>query len=409
MLNSNLYQVFIRNHTPEGTIKALIEDLDRIKDMGFDVIYLMPFHPISYLNRKGTYGSPYAIADYYTVSEDLGTLADMKDLLNEIHQREMKVIMDIVFNHAGADHIYTRTHPDYFLLDDKGQPTRKVADWSDIVDYNFDNRDLWNELKKVLMYWAEFGFDAYRCDVANLLPFEFWLEAISLVKSKYPELKWFSESVSPGFVKALRLQGETIVSDLDILRLFDGSYDYDIWQLQQDAMFDHSKIETFSTLLNYRYASMMKNKTKWHFIENHDNERLRDKGMSEKDYRRWLTYALLYPGMGFLYAGQESKEQPNASFFEKQVINRDFDDDLVDYIRLLNDRKKQLVQEQIVWCETRYEDKSLYIDITTKEKTHTFGLHFYDGTPENVNLETSEESDVKIEMKESDVDEYSTT
>ena len=378
----NIYQLFIRNLTQEGTFEAATHDLARISQMGFDYIYLMPFHPISKHNRKGTYGSPYAIADYYEVSDDLGTKEDLKNFLKRAHELNLKVIMDIVFNHAGADHVWTQSNPNYFLLDEKGQPTRKVADWSDIVDYNFDNLDLYNELKNVLLAWAEFGFDGFRCDVASLVPYSFWLEAISQVCGKYPHIEWYSESIDHDFLKALRLQGEIVLSDLDILRMFNGSYDYDIWKLQMEVMFDDSKMDQFVSILNYRYAQQMKDKVKWHFIENHDQIRLREKGMSNDHYKNWLAFILFQEGMGFVYQGMETEQQPHRSFFEKQVINRNFDKDLVELITKMNKLKKEIVNDGIIWQEISYQDKVLVTEITTKQAIHTLKCSF--GSPVGV-------------------------
>lgn len=378
MLNQNIYQVFIRNHTLEGTIQALIADLKRIKEMGFDVLYIMPFHPISKLNRKGTYGSPYAIANYYDVSEDLGTLDDFKELVNQVHQHQMSLIIDIVFNHAGVDHQYASTNPEFFILDENNQPTRKVADWSDIIDYDFSRRELWTELKNVLMFWADIGVDGFRCDVASLVPYEFWLESVSFIKAKHPDLKWFSESIDLNFREALAKNDERTSSDLDILRLFDGSYNYDIWPQVQLAMKDHSQLSLLSELLNYRYGQQLKNKTKWNFIENHDQVRVRANGLSDKDYRMWLSFMLLYPGMGFMYHGQESKTQPDTSFFEKQAIKMDLDHDLVQLITRCNQLKKQWVSEGEVWAKTNVNNNVLTLTITTKVNVYQLILNFND-------------------------------
>lgn len=376
MLNQNIYQVFIRNHTQEGTIQALISDLERIKEMGFDVLYIMPFHPISKINRKGTYGSPYAISNYYEVSEDLGTLQDFKDLVDKVHQLEMSLIIDIVFNHAGVDHVYAKKHPEFFLLDEHNQPTRKVADWSDIIDYDFSSRELWRELKNVLMFWADLGVDGFRCDVASLVPYEFWLEAISFIKAKHPTLKWFSESIDLNFKEALAKNDELVTSDLDILRLFDGSYNYDIWPQHRLAMEDKSQLPLLGELLNYRYGQQLKHKTKWNFIENHDQARLRVNGMSDQDYRMWLAFVLLYPGMGFMYHGQESKTQPDASFFEKEAIKMDLDPDLVQLITQCNQLKKQWVSEGEVWAKISVDNQVLSLSITTNSNVYRLYLNF---------------------------------
>ena len=108
--NPVIYQVFVRNYSKEGTFKALQKDLERIKNLGVDIIYLTPIHKIGVLNRKGTYGSPYAIQDYFSVSEDLGTIQDFKDLVNNIHSHGMKIILDMVFNHTSPDNVLINTH-----------------------------------------------------------------------------------------------------------------------------------------------------------------------------------------------------------------------------------------------------------------------------------------------------------
>lgn len=372
MLQSNLYQIFIRNFTQEGTFKAAKAELDRVKEMGFDVIYLMPIHPISKEGRKGTYGSPYAIADYYGVSDDLGTKEDLKEFLEYAHSIGLSVLMDIVFNHSGNDHVWVKEHPDFYIKDEKGNPTRKVDDWSDILDYDLSNPAIFNELKKVIGYWVEFGFDGFRCDVAPLLPYEFWVDVIST----YPQVKWFSESVDHGFLEHLRKAGESVLSDGDILTVFDGSYDYDVWKIQQEVMKDPNKLDFWAILNNFRVANQIENRTKWHLIENHDNPRLRDLGFSDVNYKLWLAHVLFQSGMGFVYQGQESKAQPNASFFEKEMINKDLDESLVNLITALNTVKKEWVSEGLVWEKHQYDNGVYFIEITTNQSEYILYLNF---------------------------------
>ena len=112
---SVFYQVFVRNYSQKGTFSAVQKDLPRIKDLGVDYIYLTPIHEIGVLNRKGTYGSPYAIKDYYSISKDLGTLEDFKSFVNTAHEYELKVIMDMVFNHTAPDSVLVDTHPDFYF------------------------------------------------------------------------------------------------------------------------------------------------------------------------------------------------------------------------------------------------------------------------------------------------------
>ena len=129
--NLIIYEIYVRSHTPEGTFRALIPDLPRIKKMGVDVVWFMPIHPIGKLNKKGSLGCPYSISDYRSVNPEYGTEADFKATIEAIHDLGMKVMIDVVYNHTAHDSILVREHPEFFHQDDKGKPVTTVPDWSD--------------------------------------------------------------------------------------------------------------------------------------------------------------------------------------------------------------------------------------------------------------------------------------
>lgn len=139
-----IYSVFVRNHTKEGTFQALEGDLDRLAALGTDIIWLMPIHPIGEVGRKGTLGSPYAIRDFRGINPEYGTLGDFMHLVGEIHKRGMKCIIDVVYNHTSPDSILATGHPEFFLRDEAGNPTRKVADWSDAGYYCAADTELYD-------------------------------------------------------------------------------------------------------------------------------------------------------------------------------------------------------------------------------------------------------------------------
>ena len=171
-----IYSVFVRGHTKEGTFRALEGDLDRLKALGADILWLMPIHPIGEEGRKGTMGSPYAIRDYRAVNPDMGTVDDLCHLVDAIHDRGMECIIDVVYNHTSPDSVLAEAHPEFFLRDEQGRPTRKVTDWWDIVDLDYSNRDLWRYQIDTLKQWAAI-VDGFRCDVASAVPVEFWRQA----------------------------------------------------------------------------------------------------------------------------------------------------------------------------------------------------------------------------------------
>ena len=168
-----IYSVFVRNHTPEGTFRALERDLDRLSALGTDIVWLMPIHPIGEVGRKGTLGSPYAIRDYRDVNLEYGTVEDFRHLVDAIHVRGMKCIIDVVYNHTSPDSVLAQTHPEWFFRDEQGRPSRHVADWWDVVDLDYTHKELWRYQIDTLKMWAEI-VDGFRCDVASSVPLDFW-------------------------------------------------------------------------------------------------------------------------------------------------------------------------------------------------------------------------------------------
>jgi glycosidase len=172
--NANIYEVNIRQYTPEGTFNAFAQHLTRLKGMGVDILWFMPINPISEKNRKGPLGSYYAVADYQKVNPEFGNLDDFKNLVNQAHELGMKVIVDWVANHTGWDNWLIEKHPDWYTHDDSGQILAPVADWTDVADLNYDNADLRKYMIESLEYWIkEADIDGYRCDVAGMVPLDF--------------------------------------------------------------------------------------------------------------------------------------------------------------------------------------------------------------------------------------------
>ena len=104
--NAVIYEVNVRQYTPEGSFNAFARELPRLRDLGVDILWFMPIHPISEVNRKGTLGSYYAVADYKAVNPEFGTLDDFKRVVDRAHALGMKVIIDWVPNHTGCDNIW---------------------------------------------------------------------------------------------------------------------------------------------------------------------------------------------------------------------------------------------------------------------------------------------------------------
>ena len=171
-----IYSIYVRSHTPEGTFRAVIPDLDRIKALGTDIIWFMPIHPIGVEGKKGSLGCPYANRDYREVNPAYGTMENFRALVDEIHARGMKCMIDVVYNHTSPDSTLFREHPEWFYHGADGRPGNKIGDWADVIDLDYGKRELWDYQIESLVMWAGI-VDGFRCDVASFVPLEFWRRA----------------------------------------------------------------------------------------------------------------------------------------------------------------------------------------------------------------------------------------
>ncbi|HEY8197925.1 MAG TPA: alpha-amylase family glycosyl hydrolase, partial [Gemmatimonadales bacterium] len=190
---SALYEVFVQDFSPSGNFRGVIDGLDRIQSAGADVIWLMPIYPIGLLNRKGTLGSPYAVRDYRAINPAYGSAADLRALAQAAHGRGMKLILDWVPNHTSPDHPWIKAHPDYYIRNERGEPSvprddkGKLTDWTDVAQLDYKNPAVRREIVATMQYWLkEFGIDGFRVDVAGFIPYDFWREAVPAVRAAVP-------------------------------------------------------------------------------------------------------------------------------------------------------------------------------------------------------------------------------
>lgn len=183
--NANIYEVNLRQYTPEGTFNAFAKELPRLKEMGVDILWFMPIHPISEKNRKGELGSPYAIADYKDVNPEFGSMQDFKNLLQAIHEAGMYAIIDWVPNHTGWDNPWITEHPDWYTKNEKGEITDPINydtgepwGWTDVADLDYSNEAMRSAMIDAMAFWVtEVGVDGFRVDVAHGVPVDFWEQA----------------------------------------------------------------------------------------------------------------------------------------------------------------------------------------------------------------------------------------
>ena len=317
--NMMMYQVFVRNFTEDGTFKGVARYLDHIKSLGTDIIWLMPIHPIGKVARKGTLGSPYAISDYRAVNPEFGTLDNFKALVAEIHKKGMKCIIDVVYNHTSPDSVLSREHPEWFYHKEDGRFGNRVGDWTDIIDLDYSNKELWSYQIETLKMWAEI-VDGFRCDVAPLIPLDFWLKAREEVEKVRPRCIWLSESVEPGFITYMRGRGMTALSDSEIYQAFDLCYDYDVYGKFRAYLSGKGTLEDYAEAINRQEYIYPENYVKLRFLENHDQTRAAFLIPDRKALEGWTAFTFFQKGMPLIYAGQEWTIPHLPSLFDKDTV-----------------------------------------------------------------------------------------
>ena len=303
--NATIYEVNLRQYSEAGTFKEFQKSLPRLKAMGVNIIWLMPIHPIGEKNRKGTLGSYYSVKDYFDVNPEHGTKADFKELVEQIHKTGMYVIIDWVANHTAWDNELSDTNPDFFTKDSDGNFTPPVKDWQDVIDLNYDNIEVWDYMTTALKYWVEeFNIDGYRCDVAGMVPIEFWNKAVKELE-KTKEVFMLAEDSQPKMHSA-----------------FDMTYSWDSHHLMNEIAQGKKNASDLVKLFNEEYKIYPPSAYRMVFTSNHDEnswkgsvfERMGDAA------EVMLVLSSVVDGMPLVYSGQEAGMNKRLDFFEKDII-----------------------------------------------------------------------------------------
>ena len=305
--NATIYEVNIRQFTPEGTFAAFQAHLPRLKEMGVDILWLMPIHPIGELNRKGSLGSYYAVRDYKGVNPEFGTIDDFRMLVKEAHQQGFKLIIDWVANHSSPDNNWvSEGHKDWYTLDSLGnlQPTIGT-DWWDVADLNYDNNEMRNAMIDAMKYWVqETDIDGFRCDVAASVPMDFWNEC----RNQLDKLK-------PVFMLA-EAEGPELHSAFDMTYAWECHHIYnDIAKGKKSSLDIRKYIED-----EKKYPS---GAIRMQFTSNHDENSWNGTDKERMGDARFALAVLsaTLQGMPLIYNGQEASLDKRLRFFEKDTID----------------------------------------------------------------------------------------
>ncbi len=312
--NMVIYSIYVRNYQKEGTFKSVEEDLPRIRDLGVDIIWLLPIHPIGEKNRKGTLGSPYSIRDYRSINPEFGSMEDFISLVDSIHALGMKCIIDVVYNHTSHDSLLSIEHPSWFYHTDDGSFGNRIGDWSDIIDLDYAHRELWDYQIETLKMWARY-VDGFRCDVAPLVPLDFWKEAKRAVETVRQNTFWLAESVEPVFIRDNRARGLVSHSDSELYQVFDVCYDYDIYDIFLDCVLGKVGLDAYAKAIEQQESIYPDNYVKLRFLENHDRNRAMKLFLTDASLVVWTAFSYFQKGITLVYAGQEFQERERPDLF----------------------------------------------------------------------------------------------
>lgn len=304
--STNVYEVNVRQYSPEGTFAAFSKSLPRLKDMGIQVLWFMPITPISIKGRLGTLGSYYAIKNYTEINPEFGTMEDFKSLVNEAHAMGFKVIIDYVANHTGNDHAWVTEHPEFYVKGDNNDPLHPHG-WSDVSQLNYDVPELWKYMIDVLRFWiTECDIDGYRCDMAHLVPLDFWIQAKKKISKIKDDLFWLGECEVPEYHK-----------------VFDATYTWKWMHASQEFYQNRMNLQSLLTVLYKNVTEFPSNAFRVYFTSNHD-----ENSWNGTEYEKYGDAAQLFAvfsctwnGTPMIYSGQELPNKKRLKFFDKDQID----------------------------------------------------------------------------------------
>ena len=367
-----IYSVYVRAHTEEGSFRAIIPDLDRIRALGTDIIWFMPIHPIGEKGKKGSLGCPYANRDYRSVNPRYGTEADFRRLVDEIHRRGMKCIIDVVYNHTSPDATLLREHPDFYWRDENGNTGNKIGDWADVIDLDYSNPGLWDYQIETLRGWSRV-VDGFRCDVASFVPITFWNMARGLVNREKPANIWLAETVHRSYGSFARREGFYSCRDSEAFEVFDIEYDYDIWEEFERWLEGKIPLSGWLEMMNFQEAIYPANYNKLRFLENHDQPRVAGRVPEESDRDNLTAMLFFLKGTTMLYGGQEFSCAHRPSLFEKEPFPRD-GRDISAYLRKLSDIKHEALDADDHFFAEADDERDIAVLLRQNKKSRKIGV-----------------------------------
>ena len=307
--NSVLYEVNIRQYSPEGTFAGVEAQLPRLKKLGVDILWLMPMYQIGTEGRKGTLGSYYAISDYCKVNPEFGTMEDFDHLLAAAHKQGFKVILDWVANQTAPDHIWMDSKPAEFYERDSAGNAIWEYDWTDTRSLNYECKEVWEAQEECMRFWLDKGVDGFRCDAAGEMPAEFWQSVMPGLNADYPEAYFLAEAE------------RTNLANPD--STFDATYAWELHHLLGDIAAGQKTFDELRAYLERDDENYPATAFRMTFTSNHD-----ENSWQGTEFERMGDCAnacevlcfTLPKSQPLVYTGQEIGLSRRLQFFEKDPI-----------------------------------------------------------------------------------------
>jgi cyclomaltodextrinase len=304
--NVAIYEVNVRQYSPQGTFAGFEPHLVRLRDLGVGIFWFMPIHPIGQQQRKGSLGSYYSVRDYYGVNPEFGTAEEFRALVDRIHQMGLYVIIDWVANHTAWDNPLAVQHPDWYMRDSRGQFFPPVPDWSDVIDLNYNDPALRDYMAEAMAYWVrEMDIDGFRCDVASMVPMDFW-DRVRAELERIKPVFLLAEAEGPEFHQ----------------RAFDMTYAWGLSDIINGIAGGTRTVADLDRYVQTEQRRYPRDAYRMNFTSNHDenswNGTVFERLGESAEAMAVLTATL--EGMPLIYSGQEAGLNRRLEFFEKDLI-----------------------------------------------------------------------------------------